>query len=103
MTTSVSDILLSQLSELVAAQMGLHFPPERWRDLERGIRSAARQFGFTDEEACIQWLLASPLTRSQVEVLASHLTVGETYFFREKRTFALLEEHVLPELIRSRR
>jgi len=97
------EILLPRLSDFVAAQMGLHFPMERWRDLERGIHSAARDFGFTDAEACIQWLLASPLTRSQVEVLASHLTVGETYFFREKRTFALLEEHILPELIRSRR
>lgn len=38
-----------------------------------------------------------------MDVLASHLTVGETYFFRGKRTFEIIEEHVLPELARLRR
>jgi len=36
-------------------------------------------------------------------VLASHLTIGETYFFRDSGTFQALEEHILPELIRQRR
>ena len=83
--------------------MGLHFPPERASDLQRGIRSAAREFGFEETEDCIQWLMSAPLTRSQIEILASNLTVGETYFFREKRTFEIFEEHVLPELTRLRR
>ena len=99
----MTETLLPRLSEFVAAQMGLHFPPERWRDLERGVISAAREFGFADTEAFAQWLLTSPLTRNRVEVLASYLTVGETYFFREKRAFELLEEGILPELIRSRK
>ncbi|MBI3957217.1 MAG: tetratricopeptide repeat protein [Chloroflexi bacterium] len=103
MTEPISDNLLFQLGEFVSAQMGLRFPRERWRDLERGLRSAAPEFGFADAEVCCQWLLSSPLTRSQIETLAGHLTVGETYFFREKRSFEILEEQVLPELIRSRR
>lgn len=102
MADSLSD-LLSQLSAGIAAQLGLHFPRERWRDLERGMRSAAREFGFQDIESCAQWMVSSPLTKSQLEVLASHLTVGETYFFRERRGFAALEEHVLPALLRARR
>ncbi len=103
MAGRLSDILLSRLSKSVAAQMGLHFPRERWLDLERGIGSAAREFGFQDAESCIQWLVSSPLTKNQIEILASHLTVGETYFFREKKSFEILEDHILPELIRSRR
>jgi chemotaxis protein methyltransferase CheR len=102
MTHIRSDIRLSQLSDFIAAQIGLHFPQERWRDLERGISSAAREFGFADMESCIQWLVSSPLTRSQIELLANHLTVGETYFFRDKNTFEILEEHILAELICSR-
>ncbi len=97
------EMLLSRVRDIVSAQIGLHFPPERLRDLECGISLAAREFGFADAEACIQWLLASPLTRNQVEVLAGHLTVGETYFFREKIIFELLEKQILPELIYSRR
>jgi len=103
MSHSVSETLLSQISEFVAAQMGLHFPPERWRDLERGISYAARESNAENPESFIHRLLATPLTKNQVELLASHLTVGETYFFRERKTFEILEEHILPELIRSRR
>ncbi len=103
MTHSLSDLLLSQLSEGIAAQMGLHFPKERWRDLERGMQSVARKLGFHDVESCAQWMVSSPLTKSQLEVLASHLTVGETYFFRESRGFAALEDHILSALIRARR
>jgi chemotaxis protein methyltransferase CheR len=98
----VSDVLLSQLSEFVTAYMGLHFPKERRHDLERGICSAAGEFGFDDVELCIQWLMSTPLTKKQVEILASYLTVGETYFFRDKKSFEILKEHILPEIIRSR-
>jgi len=103
MNHSLSNLLLAQFSEFVAAHMGLHFPAERWPDLRRGIRNAAPEFGFSDDLQCVQWLLSAPLTRQQIEILAGNLTVGETYFFREKRVFEILADPILPELIQSRR
>jgi chemotaxis protein methyltransferase CheR len=103
MTQPISKQILSELSEIVANQIGLHFPRERWPDLERGVRAAARQLGEPDAESCMRGLLLRPLTRSQIEILASELTVGETYFFRDKRCFEILSELVLPEWIRARR
>jgi len=82
--------------------LGLFFPRDRVRDLERGIRSAARELGFEDGEACVEWLLSAPLERSHIEALAGHLTVGETYFFRDRKIFQALEEAILPELIQER-
>ena len=102
MDKAFSDQLNVSLSDLLAAQTGLHFPKERWRDLERGIAAAAPAFGMPDAESCARWLLSAPLTHHQIEVLASHLTVGETYFFREKMSFDALEQHILPQLIRAR-
>jgi chemotaxis protein methyltransferase CheR len=102
-STPLPDLQLRQLSDFIGAAVGLDFPRERWRDLERGIGAAARELGYEDASACIQWLVSSTATRAQLEVLASHLTVGETYFFREKRSFEVLEEEILPELIHSRR
>ena len=99
----IPESLLGQLSEFVVSQVGLHFPKERRRDLERGIVSAAKEFGFADPEKCVQWLLALPLKRNQIEILASYLTNGETYFFREKQAFEILEERILSELIKTRR
>ncbi|MBI5756267.1 MAG: tetratricopeptide repeat protein [Nitrospirae bacterium] len=102
MSNKISVQSLSQLSELISSLMGLHFPESRWNDLEHGIESASTEFGFNDSEAFIRWLQSSPLERMHVEKLASHLTVGETYFFREGECFKVLEERILPELIALR-
>ncbi|MFZ2444827.1 MAG: CheR family methyltransferase [Syntrophobacteraceae bacterium] len=102
MTSGIAEAQLSRLSEFVAARMGLHFPKERWRDLERGITAASRELGI-DGKSCVKWLLSSLPTRSQIEILANHLTVGETYFFRDKKLFKELETGILARLIRSRR
>jgi chemotaxis protein methyltransferase CheR len=42
------------------------------------------------------------MTERQTGRLASYLTVGETYFFREKKSFDFLEQIYLPGLIRKR-
>jgi chemotaxis protein methyltransferase CheR len=99
----ISDAPLSQLSDRITERTGLRFPRERWGDLQRGINGAAGEFGFDDVDSCVRWLLSSSLTREQVEILASYLTVGETYFFREDKTFGVLEEALIPEFVASRR
>lgn len=101
--TTLPDSLLSDLSEFIADRTGLDFPPERWGDLERGIVAAAPDFHFPDGESCARWLLSAPLTRRMNEVLATHLSVGETYFFREKRSLEILGEQILPQLLHLRR
>ena len=103
MTVIIANTLVQQLNEMVLTCMGLYFSSERQADLERGVASAAKDFGYSDTESCIRWLVSSPLNQKQIEVLASHLTIGETYFFRESGTFQALEEDILPELIRERR
>lgn len=102
MKDNLPDDQLSQMSEFVAARMGLHFPRERWRDLERQTKLAAQEFGFVDVDAFLQRLVSAPLTREQMDVLASHLTNSETYFWREPQVFEALRDQILPELIRSR-
>jgi chemotaxis protein methyltransferase CheR len=99
----LSEIELERVSACLMNQVGLYFPSDRWGDMERGIVSAAREFEFQDPRACVEWLLPSPLSRRQIEVLASHLTVGETHFFRERAAFEVLETWILPELFRQRR
>jgi len=99
----VPNAMLAQLSELVSDQMGLHFPKSRWLDLLRGIRSASEEFGYHEVEDCIHWLLAKPLSKKQIEILALHLTVGETYFMREPKMFNAFESSILPQLIQNRR
>jgi chemotaxis protein methyltransferase CheR len=100
---AVSDDLWQRVSEFFARATGLHFPSERHADLQRGLAAAAKELGFADGPSCADWLLSTPPTRPQLHALVSHLTVGETYFFREPKAFDALREHILPELIRRRR
>ncbi len=99
----LSPDLLLKFSDFVARNMGLYFPKEKLTDLERRINSAKKEFNFDDTEECINFLISSPLTKAQIEILASHLTIGETYFFRDKKYFEVLESNILPKLIESRR
>jgi chemotaxis protein methyltransferase CheR len=103
MTSAIPEQLLARFSEFAAARFGLHFPPKLRRDLARKMIAAARAFGFEDAGTCIEWLLSATLTSDQLETLASHLTIGETYFFREKKSFDILEADILPALIAARR
>ena len=102
MKSTLSPLLLAQLSPWIADHMGLHFPVERWSDLERHLAIAAQELEYPNPEAFISRLLSEPVSRNMIETLAGYLTVGETYFFREPRSFEALESRILPELLRSR-
>lgn len=93
--------LLLQLSEQLANRMGLYYPVNRWGDLERGLSAAVPALGMKNLETCVRHILSASLARPQIEILARHLTVGETYFFREKRVLQVLEERIFPDLIRA--
>jgi chemotaxis protein methyltransferase CheR len=101
-TQQLSPDLLTRVSGLVAERMGLHFGPDRWVDLQRGLTAAATELGLAGPEAYAQRLLSGPLRQSQIDVLAGHLTVSETYFFRDKPSFEVLKT-VLRDLVQARR
>ena len=103
MTPALDPELLAAVSQSVEAQLGLHYPPERWGDLERGLRGAATDLGFESMEKCARELALARLGREQIDSLAAHLTVGETYFFRDPAVFEALASHVIPALVEERR
>lgn len=103
MPSIIPETHLTQLSNLIAEKIGLYFPPERWDDLKRGIAAASHEFGFKNPEACIHWLLSSAPEKAHLQILASYLTIGETYFFRDKQLLEALTESIIPALIRSQR
>lgn len=91
----IPDDLISDLSELVRIRTGLHFPKEKWHDLRRGICAAASDFSFECPETCARWLLSASLSQEQMDLLVGRLTIGETFFFRDKKVFQTLREQIL--------
>lgn len=65
------------------------------------MAAAAMEFGLDDAATCVKWLISTAPTRETMGILSNHLTVGETYFFRDRKIFDALEQVVLPDLIRS--
>jgi len=100
---AVPEALLQRLSDCLTARVGLHFAKRNWKELQQKMTAAMTDFGFERVEEFIEWLISLSMTQNQIEILAGHLTVGETYFFRERRAFEILEQSLLPGLIAARR
>lgn len=88
---------------LIASRLGLDFPETRHADLERGLLRACEASSVSTPESYLTWLATLSDESSEWRRLASHLTVGETYFFRDRALFEALEQQVLPFLIETRR
>lgn len=89
---------LPQLADRIEKETGLSFPEGRQRDLTLGIGRISNAMEFEDNTACIDWLLAGPWDKSKSDLCAFHLTIGETYFFREARAFDLVCDYAREKL-----
>ncbi len=93
--------LLARLNEALAVTIGIHFEADRLPFLQKALILAGSEMGYNDaaqarelaEKVCRQ-----SATAEELGALARHLTVGETYFFRDAKVFTELET-VLAELL----
>ncbi len=88
---------------LILQRSGLHFPEKRRPDLERGLREAWARTGCSCLETYFRLLEEAPTSGPLWEQLIAQVTVGETYFFRDRGQFEALRQYVLPEIIARRR
>lgn len=100
---SARTALPPETSALVARRLGLDFSDRRQGDLERGLARALECSRFEDTRALVAWLAAAPDDDPELRRLVAQLTVGETYFFRDRACFDALRRHVLPALVEMRR
>jgi chemotaxis protein methyltransferase CheR len=88
---------------LIADRLGLAFGESRRTELERALLRACHASATATPEAYLAWLASVADDTPAWSRLAAYLTVGETYFFRDRPLFDALEQHVLPPLIATRR
>jgi len=99
---AIPEALLQRLSDYLTARVGLQFAKRNWKELQQKMTAAMTDFGFDQVEEFIEGLLSLSPTQKQIEILASHLTVGETYFFREPAHFEVIRHEVIPDVLRRR-
>ena len=100
---SPPDAAVSSAGQLVAARLGLDFRSRGSANLERGLARGARAAGFRAVGDYLQWMRTQPADSLAWRLLAGELTVGESYFFRDRCAHDALADHVLPALIGRRR
>jgi chemotaxis protein methyltransferase CheR len=103
MKAVLTDEEFSDVSSVISSLMGLEIPVNRRGTLCRNLGLAAKDFGFSDFGEFIKWLLTAELIKDETLMLASYLTISETYFWREPHVFEALTDHILPELIASKK
>lgn len=88
---------LSRLRDMIEARFGLAFPDSQLPVLERKLERALRDLRLeTFGEACRHLEGLAPSASSP---LVEALTVGETYFLRNREHFEALRQKVIPELL----
>ncbi|HWQ67949.1 MAG TPA: CheR family methyltransferase [Methanospirillum sp.] len=91
------------ISQFVQDRIGFSYAPDRRSDLIRGFLAACKDVGAENPGACLQMLHDPTFTGALEAALVKKLTIGETYFFRDKNLFLFLRDQLLPDLIRTRR
>lgn len=102
MYNDISNETLQIISNEVRQKFGLHFPEYRFKDLVRGLINAGNLKGI-DLNSYIKLFVSKLLSTDDLDELGNCLTVGETYFFRDKKLFEVLRKNVIPNIIHSKR
>ncbi len=100
---TVKNTSLERISRRIQALFGLHFAESRHHDLARILINTAAELHLSNQiEDIASWVHQDTLPENELSVLIKHLTVTETYFFREKPALALFRQRIIPAIIARR-
>ena len=102
MNEPLSNIIFDDIRNKILDIFGLNFSFNQNKEIMEKFGKASKELEFSGTEKFIEQFLHDELTSQQKNVLANHITIGETYFFREKKSFDFLEKIYLPNLIQKR-
>lgn len=119
----MNDVLIQDFIQLISANTGLHIREQDKQDLSKKLHTRMKLLNLTVPEQYYQLLNtttaqsnspgqtltypAATLPRTnggerEWQELTFLLTIGETYFFRDRGQVSLLTNRILPELIASK-
>lgn len=99
----MEDTLLKRTISLIASRIGLLVHEQDDAVLHKVVAERVRALSLSGAEQYCQLLDSDANIRRERKELTSLLTVGETYFFRDRGQHALLQNSILPELLERRK
>ncbi|NJO20088.1 MAG: chemotaxis protein CheR, partial [Spirulinaceae cyanobacterium RM2_2_10] len=95
---------VTAIATLIAQRTGLYIREQDRAQLGRHLQSRCRTLRLASLAAYEQLLAAAtPASDREWSGLSKHLSNTESYFFRDRGQFQLLEKHLLPDLITRQR
>ena len=98
----IESYLIRQFSDYLSTTLGFHYHEDKVAELKADLPEISRKLGFISVEECLSTIMQNQLPPEKVNQLASIITIGETYFFRDTSLFSSLRNFILPELIRKK-
>ncbi len=92
-----------QFQALVLNRTGMLMGRQRQNALERGVTGLALKVAGGDPDRYYQMLEAAETDSPLWDDLIQELTIGETYFFRDKSQIESLRQHILPQIVSNHR
>jgi chemotaxis protein methyltransferase CheR len=95
----LSDELYVRFRDLLRTRCGLFYPEHRRNDLEHRLQMALNTTAHPDLAALYDDAIGGG---AAWEAILAQLTIGETYFFRNRAQFDALRHYILPEVMARR-
>ncbi len=101
-STLLTDRDFQRFFKLVRQKSGILLNETRRGELAQAVQEAMDETG-SDDPVLLYHFFTHPNGAAALERFVARLTIGESYFFRNRAQFQALEHHILPELIARRR
>lgn len=103
-TVGISESDLQLVREFLVRRTGLNFTESKRDDLLTVVQDRVALYpGYRGMKAYVELMERGDDGGRELRALVTRLTVGETYFFRNRAQFAVLRDELLPALIARRR
>lgn len=96
---SLPSSLLPAVRDHLSGQVGIHYHDDRLMDLSRRLERASIEAGAPSVEAFARALLLKELHGEPLDILIRNITIGETFFCREKPALAAVERLLLENFL----
>ncbi len=95
----ISDADFQTLTALILDETGIRLPESHHRSVRRFVAGRLATLGMGPD----RYLERLRAHSDEYDRFVAAVTIGETYFFREEKHFAVLESHLLPALFEAGR
>lgn len=91
---------LGNVAKTIEKELGLFFPENRYEDLKRGLVNSSKVlYNDTNPQRIIEEIITNiRIPKKILETLSATLTIGETYFFRERPAITFFQDILIPKL-----